>query len=285
MAGPASVPSSRQTTIPVPEGWQGKKGMGLVVVSNLALLGLAATCNNKEDFSKIFPLICTTTLIYAGNVLGFKKLVRYLPQPLLMAINTCVVKTFGNIDTTTGIWHGKTVGKAQYCDRQLCEELTTFFKEERAQSVIDWGCGVNGSYVKHLTKQGIKCTGLDGNEEVRNQLNCLVTPIHTQVYLGNEKADCSFSLEVGDKIPENFEDRYLSNLVENTKNVIVISWAHKGQEGFGHLNCRDADYLISKFNQKGWDLDLNSTTRLRKKTSPTTYWLGENLLVFRPQER
>ena len=46
---------------------------------------------------------------------------------------------------------------SQHChDPMLCNELVTFFQREKAESIVDFGCGM-GDYVKVFLKNRIKC--------------------------------------------------------------------------------------------------------------------------------
>ena len=44
------------------------------------------------------------------------------------------------------------------------------------------------------------------------------------------------SLEVGEHLPKEFEDIFINNLDNNNNYGIVLSWAIKGQGGYGHYN-------------------------------------------------
>ena len=77
------------------------------------------------------------------------------------------------------------------------------------------------------------------------------------------------------------EEIFINDLIDNTEKGIILSWAHEGQPGPGHLNCRNSKYLLEKFAERGLAFDATSTKKLRESTSPHTYWLSENLLVFR----
>ena len=55
--------------------------------------------------------------------------------------------------------------------------------------------------------------------------------------------DAVLSLEVGEHIPEDYEDIYLENLDRHADKIIILSWAVPEQGGFGHVNERDNGYI------------------------------------------
>jgi len=85
-----------------------------------------------------------------------------------------------------------------------------------------------------------------------------------------------YSVEVGEHIPKEFEDVFINNLVWAAEKGIVLTWAHIGQGGDGHVNCQNRDYIIKKFKDRGFEIDASEVERMK----PSAAEFGENLYVF-----
>jgi len=92
-----------------------------------------------------------------------------------------------------------------------------------------------------------------------------------------DKRECTISLEVGEHIPKIFEQNYLDNIISSSHNII-LSWAILGQGGYGHVNCRNNDYIIDKFNQFGYRYNMVDSLYLRYGSSLT--WFKNTIMVF-----
>ena len=79
-----------------------------------------------------------------------------------------------------------------------------------------------------------------------------------------EKPDWILSLEVGEHIPKEFESAFIQNLTRNAKKGIIISWAIKGQGGYGHFNEQNNKYIKNLLYKFGFINDLKTEKKLRK---------------------
>jgi len=87
------------------------------------------------------------------------------------------------------------------------------------------------------------------------------------------------SLEVGEHLPPQFEDIFISNLHNNNTCGMVLSWAVKGQGGHGHFNEQNNDYIKSKICKLGYANDVKSENKLRRDS--TLGWFKNTIMVFR----
>lgn len=62
---------------------------------------------------------------------------------------------------TNGYWENEHVEGGHYDDYKLIPHLIEFLKNEKAESIVDLGCG-NGYYVKEMRKAGLNADGFDG---------------------------------------------------------------------------------------------------------------------------
>ena len=182
------------------------------------------------------------------------------------------------VNQTNGIWNGPNLQKKHKFDKILCNALIDFFTNEKADGVVDLGCGY-GEYTEKISEH-IECLGYDGNpytQEITGNLGKVLDLSTVQTSI--EKRDWVLSLEVGNHIPEQFEDNFITNVHNSNKKGIVISWAVDIQKGMGQFNKRPNRYIIQKFVNLGYRLDMQSTALLRNNSS--LWWFKESLMVFR----
>jgi hypothetical protein len=86
-------------------------------------------------------------------------------------------------------------------------------------------------------------------------------------------------LEVGEHIPKQFEQIFLNNIDKYNAKGVVLSWALKGQGGFGHFNEQNNDYVKRAMAARGYKNDLAAEERLRAAASLS--WFKNTIMVFR----
>jgi hypothetical protein len=180
-----------------------------------------------------------------------------------------------------GFWEGGEVAlkDQHYHDDQLVESLINFFKKEKAQSVADLGCGT-ASYVQAFRKVNINADAYDGNPNTPELTNNVGKVLDLAVPFKFKKPyDWIMSLEVAEHLPKQFEDIYIQNLHNNNQSGIVLSWALEGQQGWGHYNERNNDYVKAKMTKLGYTNDVAAEEILRK--SAAIGWFRNTLMVFR----
>lgn len=179
--------------------------------------------------------------------------------------------------SSKGYWIG-TESKSQHAfDPLLCKGIVNFFKQQHCQSVIDFGCGM-GKYVEELNKHDIDAYGVDGNPNTPELTNskCGVLDLSVKQDIG--KYDWVMSLEVGEHLPKEYEDIFISNLHNHNTKGVLLSWAIKGQGGHGHYNEQNNDYIKKKFEDLGYTNDVEAEQRLRQNCS--LRWFRNTIMVF-----
>ncbi len=164
-------------------------------------------------------------------------------------------------------------------DKKLCKGLINFFKENKASSIADMGCG-KGDYVKSFIQEGLKCDGYDGNPNTVNETNglCKIIDLSKPFVLEN-KVEWILSLEVGEHIPKKYETTFIDNLNNNNTKGIVISWALPNQGGLGHFNEQPNIYIKNIFNNLNYINDINSENKLRNNVEYD--YFSRTIMVFR----
>ena len=176
-------------------------------------------------------------------------------------------------------------GTGHLHDDRLMGGLIRFARGNKISRVIDFGCGM-GDYVKGFRRVGLEAYGYDGNpntEELTGGLGetlDLSEPFNL-THIGGRN-DLVISLEVGEHIPVDYEDIFIDNLVRNSANVLILSWAIPGQEGLGHVNCRENGYIIWKLGEKGLRYDERWSGILRRTSRLP--WFRKTIMVFRNEK-
>lgn len=129
--------------------------------------------------------------------------------------------------------------------RQLVERFAV-------RSMLDVGCG-EGHAVKFFHSIGVIAHGIDA---LRKNVERAVHPI---AYHDLTEApyimpvDLVLSIEVAEHIEEKFLKNYLDTLCNG--NIIAFTHARPRQEGHHHVNCREEEYWVSHFANRGYRVD------------------------------
>jgi cyclopropane fatty-acyl-phospholipid synthase-like methyltransferase len=177
-----------------------------------------------------------------------------------------------------GYWQGNVDECHHEYDEPLSKALVDFFSKQRANSIVDFGCGW-GDYVKHFIQNYLNAIGYDGNPntpEISNN-TCKVLDLSKEHRFA-KPSDWVMSLEVGEHLPCEFEDIFINNLHHNNTKGIILSWALKGQGGHGHVNEQDNDYIKSKICKLGYLNDIETEEKFRE--CATLPWFKNTIMVF-----
>lgn len=163
------------------------------------------------------------------------------------------------------------------------------------KSLVDIGAGVGQMKVAlDLIGADIDYVGFDGGYNIM-ELEGKNTPVFgddTHVvphlcwvdaskpfYLA-QTFDAVLSKEVGEHIPAAGEAAFMDNLVRLAKphgGLIILTWAHPGQGGNGHVNCKEKKDIIERMERRGVKHEPIMTQALGA-TIASAY--AENLMVF-----
>lgn len=176
----------------------------------------------------------------------------------------------------TGSWSIKNMNEHAF-DGRLANFILDMIKDLKINSCIDFGCGP-GEYVNYFLKNGINTRGYDGNINTPSMSGgtCEVMDLTDDFCV--DLADLIICLEVGEHIPEKHEDKFIENLIKHTNKYLIISWGIPGQGGYGHVNCRNNDYIINKMSRMGLFFLEENSRSLREKSSMT--WFKDTLMMF-----
>lgn len=182
-----------------------------------------------------------------------------------------------------GYWYGEEILHEHKFDPWLANALAQFFLSENAQTIVDFGCGL-GHYVKYLQAHDLDCEGYDGNPDTPSLTGgaCKVLDLSQPVDL-QRRYDWVLSLETGEHIPKPFEKTFIETLHYHNVRGIILSWAVKGQGGFGHFNEQNNDYVKHLMSAYGYVNDVQAEQVLRNQAS--LWWFKNTIMVFRKESK
>ena len=180
----------------------------------------------------------------------------------------------------TGIW-SEEEQSAHIFSYRLARRLSYMFQKDRW--VFDFGCG-KGTYSEYLSDVGFEYVwAIDGyfDREVDFPMTTADLTIYNEFTYGNEIAKGNvLCLEVFEHIPKQYESVFVDNIVRHCDNKLIISVAHEGQQGLGHVNCRPDWYVKELFEGKGFRYEKELTESIREQPEGYVAYLKENLFVF-----
>ena len=181
------------------------------------------------------------------------------------------------LNRESGIWTLEAAKKRHRFDKQLAHVIGRAYKPAL---VADVGCG-NGAYCKFLSEEyGWKIHGYEGTQDIASlgiYDDIMILDLSVRRYV-DIPYDLVICLEVGEHIPQKYEQAFLDNLADFTTKDLVMSWAIPGQGGFGHFNEQLNGYIIYWLEKRGLKLDMERSAILRKYA--TLKWFKETLMVF-----
>lgn len=178
----------------------------------------------------------------------------------------------------SGAWNTKDMNEHVF-DDTLAEGLLNIFNDNNIKTIVDFGCGP-GEYVRFFKNNKFDIDGYDGNPNTIVLSNglCKILDLTKNIKL-DKKFDCVLSLEVGEHIPKEYEQIYINNLVENSNNYVIISWAIPEQGGYGHVNCQTNEYIKKEFNNRAF-ISCEKEENLLRESAKST-WFKDTIMVFK----
>lgn len=152
--------------------------------------------------------------------------------------------------SNTGAWEGDDVHMHHGYSKPLVKWIADYLKDEKSKPLYDFGCGI-GHYLQQFEIAGFeKLTGYEANIPNHNVFKNIKKRDLTLPFSVPEKGNCLF-LEVAEHIPVQFEKVMLNNIINACDGKIIMSWAIRGQGGYGHINCLNNDEVIERFTKYG----------------------------------
>ncbi len=138
-----------------------------------------------------------------------------------------------------------------------------------ADTVLDVGAGV-GRYVHALRERGVEAYGVDGIPGIAELSDGLVSELNLTDEHARERMqfvpmfDLTLCIEVGEHIPPELLDRFLTSVCNIHTRRFLVSWAIPNQRGRDHVSCRSPEWVANRFGCWGWALDDDVTAEIRE---------------------
>lgn len=177
--------------------------------------------------------------------------------------------------TNTGIW-SKDESYAHIFSFKVAQWIGRYLSSKK--QLIDLGCG-NGTYLSYLQSIGFeKCIGVEGSE-IDFEFDDVVIQDLTIPFDLNKKGNV-ICLEVWEHIPLEFEDILIENIKTHCNGKLILSVALKGQDGLGHVNCQNNEYIKEKLASHGFKYNESNTLSLRKCPENFVAYFRDTLMIY-----
>lgn len=182
----------------------------------------------------------------------------------------------------TGYWNGETAHVHHVHCKELSKWICEFLEENisKFDQITDQGCGL-GNYLKDLEDYGFdNLLGYEADIPKNKVFDNIRQQDLTKLIVSGVSGTV-ISLEVGEHIPAEYMNVYLDNITNACSNYLITSWAVRGQEGFGHVNCLDNHEIIPEIEKRGFKLLEKETEEVRGIDLSEAPWFKDTLLVFK----
>lgn len=180
----------------------------------------------------------------------------------------------------TGAWNKDEVAGQHVFSLNLARWIGNFLPKE--QPLVDMGCGF-GDYLWLWWKMGFeKLTGVEGSDlgELFEYSKIVIHDLTEPIGM-TEKGNV-VALEVGEHIPEQFQEQFIENITFNVAPSchLILSWGIPGQAGHGHVNNRPNEWVIKEIEKRGFTFMPRETISVRDCIEHNIGWFRNTLLIF-----
>jgi len=148
-----------------------------------------------------------------------------------------------------------------------------------ANEIAVHNCGI-GDYLKAFQEAGFTTLmGFEGEPPVKKSFPHIRQQDLTVPFDVNPKGVCIF-LEVAEHIPSKQCEIAVQNVINACEKYLILSWAIKGQAGFGHVNCLNNDEVIAKIQAKGFKYLEQDSMDARANVDDFAPWFKNTIMIF-----
>lgn len=184
----------------------------------------------------------------------------------------------------TGFWNGENAHHHHVHSEKLSEWICEFINVKNIEDVTDFGCGL-GQYLLDIEKNcsAVITKGVEGSIPKEAVFYDIDEADLTKDLRNNRRYDCELimSLEVGEHIPKEHMKTYLDNITHHAEQYLITSWAVRGQDGFGHVNCLDNHEILPEFQKRGFILMKKETEDARSVIEDKAHWFRNTLFILK----
>jgi hypothetical protein len=145
---------------------------------------------------------------------------------------------------------------------------------------MDFGCAT-GYFLKYISErtQGLELIGVEPHASSHSNLEYKnILDYNLGAPFDLNKKGTVMCIEVLEHIPAEFEDAAIDNIVRHCDKYLFISWAYRGQGGWGHFNEKNINEVVSIFEKKGFAVLKEESIKARMAS--TVSWIKNNFVIF-----
>ena len=154
-----------------------------------------------------------------------------------------------------------------------------FLESRGALTLLDVGCGPGGQ-VQEAMNRGWKAFGIDVDVSLLEDgpPNVAIIDLADQPVIFHQPFDVVWSVEAAEHIPERFEGNYITTLVENCKEYLVMTASNIPMPL--HFNCKPRAHWIAQIEKQGLEYNEGLLQQLLENSTMEREFLQETGMVF-----
>lgn len=184
------------------------------------------------------------------------------------------------LDKGSWNWNDSSENHSENLDTGLMDYLLTFLKDKNQKIIMDFGCAT-GYFLKYISErtQGLELIGVEPHASSHSNLEYKnILDYNLGAPFDLNKKGTVMCIEVLEHIPAEFEDAAIDNIVRHCDKYLFISWAYRGQGGWGHFNEKNINEVVSIFEKKGFVVLKEESIKARMAS--TVSWIKNNFVIF-----
>ena len=179
----------------------------------------------------------------------------------------------------TGFWLKEIAEQNHIHSPNVSKWICKFLSDKKNNQIYDFGCGM-GNYLNDLHSNGFtKLIGLEVEPPKTDYEFKIDSQNLAHPFILDEKG-IIICLEVGEHLPKEYQDIFLDNIANNCSEYLIISWAVKGQGGYGHYNELNNDEIIPEITKRGFTYLPEVSKEFRLIPEDNCWWFKNTLMVF-----
>jgi 2-polyprenyl-3-methyl-5-hydroxy-6-metoxy-1,4-benzoquinol methylase len=151
----------------------------------------------------------------------------------------------------TGYWLKENSISQHIHSQNLSDWIINFLVDYKDHQIYDFGCGL-GNYLNDLYNNGFKnIMGIEA-DPMKTDYAFEIMKLNLSEQFQLEKKGIVICLEVGEHIPKKYQENLLNNLKNNCDKYLILSWAVRNQQGYGHFNELNNDEILPLIEDLGF---------------------------------
>jgi hypothetical protein len=161
----------------------------------------------------------------------------------------------------------------------LSNWISDYLSQYKDHQIYDFGCGL-GDYLNDLSIKGFKkLKGIEADPMKTNQNFEILRIDLSQPFILDEKG-IIICLEVGEHIPKKYQETFLNNISNNCDKYLIMSWAVRGQGGYGHFNELNNNEIIPLIQSLGFNYLEELSQDVRKLPEDKCSYFRNTIMIF-----